>query len=176
MNWVTFFSHTGSEIVNISNELGRWPDKVITNNLPGSDHIHEALDVIYLPDRPSLGDYVKHINPGDIVTLHGWMRIVPQELCKQMDIYNLHPGLITKYPELKGADPQKKVFNSNKDYKEVGCVLHEVIPEVDEGKVLMSTQVYNNFYSEKLLSKKLHDIAKDMWVQFLKTKLHEYNR
>ena len=29
-------------------------------------------------------DYLKHISPGDFVTLHGWMRIIPPELCEKV--------------------------------------------------------------------------------------------
>ena len=32
--WVTFFSQTGTEIVDISKKLDRWPDKIITNERP----------------------------------------------------------------------------------------------------------------------------------------------
>ena len=31
MKWVAFFSQTGSEIVNISKTINRWPDLVVTN-------------------------------------------------------------------------------------------------------------------------------------------------
>ena len=31
MKWVAFFSQTGSEIVNISRAIDRWPDLVVTN-------------------------------------------------------------------------------------------------------------------------------------------------
>jgi len=172
MSWVTFFSHTGSEIVNVANELGRWPDKIITNNPPGSDHVHESLDVIYVPDRPTLSDYMKHISPGDVVTLHGWMRIIPPELCDKVEMYNLHPGLITEFPELKGANPQKHVAVCLDDrYKKIGCVIHKVIPEVDEGEVLMESSTFNDLYSEEMITHKLHEMAQDMWVMFLRDRL-----
>ena len=32
--WITFFSQTGSEIVEISKSLNRWPDVIITNERP----------------------------------------------------------------------------------------------------------------------------------------------
>ena len=31
MKWIAFFSQTGSEIVNISRAIDRWPDLVVTN-------------------------------------------------------------------------------------------------------------------------------------------------
>ena len=32
--WITFFSQTGSEIADISESLGRWPDVIVTNERP----------------------------------------------------------------------------------------------------------------------------------------------
>ena len=32
--WITFFSQTGTEIVDLSKKLDRWPDKIITNERP----------------------------------------------------------------------------------------------------------------------------------------------
>ena len=44
----------------------------------------------------------------DLITLHGYLRIIPENICKQCKhIYNGHPGLINMYPELKGKDPQE---------------------------------------------------------------------
>ena len=33
MQWVVFFSQTGSEIADIAESIGRWPDRIITNEL-----------------------------------------------------------------------------------------------------------------------------------------------
>ena len=41
--WIAFFSHTGNEIYNISKELGRYPDRVITNKSPGDSTINKKL-------------------------------------------------------------------------------------------------------------------------------------
>ena len=32
--WIAFFSQTGSEIVDISKSLKRWPDVIVTNERP----------------------------------------------------------------------------------------------------------------------------------------------
>ena len=50
--WIALFSQTGSEIANISNELGRRPDLVITNSRP------EHLRVI--DERITSQDYILH--------------------------------------------------------------------------------------------------------------------
>ena len=176
--WVTFFSHTGTEIYRLGKRLGRCPDRVITNRKPGDEQINKKMlkwletkevDVVYTKNKPDEEDYDRLIkDPDCVVTLHGWMRIVPAGICGSHEIYNLHPGLITKYPELKGADPQKRAFNEQtKAYKYVGCVIHKVTPGVDEGKVLAQTSTYNNFYSEDQMCCALADMSLDLWEQFL---------
>ena len=170
--WIALFSHTGSEIVNISNELGRWPDSIITNKPPGSEDIHDQVgEVLYSSTKPTVPDYRQLLDENAIITLHGWMRIIPGSICKSHEIYNLHPGLITKYPELKGMDPQKKVFELNDLPSHVGCVIHKASAEVDSGEVLMESSMLNSFYGEKGLTKALHEMAGNMWVGFLKDKL-----
>ena len=169
--WVTFFSHTGTEIVNLSNRLqssGLQPDIIITNEPRGRDNIHPGiLDNIYVPNKPSVDDYFKVIPTDAIVTLHGWMRIVPPEICDAYKIFNLHPGLITKYPELKGKDPQAKVAELTDDYSKIGCVIHRVTSELDSGEVVYETSIMNNSYNEKTIINKLHDISLEMWVDFI---------
>ena len=179
--WIALFSHTGSEIVNISNELGRWPDAIITNKTPGSEDIHEGIvsgfsrdtgnEVIYCSTKPKVANYRQLLDEDAIVTMHGWMRIVPGSICNEYEIYNLHPGLITKYPDLKGKDPQARVFEGSKTYDRVGCVIHKAIVEVDAGDILMESSLNNNFYSESTLTTALHEMASDMWVQLLEDKL-----
>lgn len=169
--WAALFSHTGSEIVNISNELSRSPDVVITNNTPGHEHINKKIlekNVIYTDKKPTVQSYRTLLEDADVVTLHGWMKIIPKEICKEYEIYNLHPGLITKYPELKGADPQKRVAECQDErYKSVGCVIHRVVPEVDEGEVLLESSIANDFYNETAISCQLHEMALSLWLELL---------
>ena len=173
--WIALFSHTGSEIVNISTALDRWPDKIITNKSPDSPinkKLREVCDLTYTSIKPKVSDYRQLLDGDAIVTMHGWMRIVPEPICNEHDIYNLHPGLITEYPELKGKDPQKKVAESKtKSYNRVGCVIHKAVAEVDAGEVLMERSTTNVYYGEKSLTEQLHKMATDMWVQFLEGKL-----
>ena len=59
--WVTFFSQTGSEIAEISKQIGRWPDLIITNERPS--HLRTinrdvlSHNIIMLPNKPSVEDY-----------------------------------------------------------------------------------------------------------------------
>ena len=125
--------------------------------------------MVYVKNRPDPEDYSRVIWPDSIVTLHGWMRILPKGICKEYQVYNLHPGLINKYPELKGADPQKRVFEcADPDrYKSVGCVIHDVAAKVDAGKIRMSRSTNNVFAGTEMLTRHLHAMATDMWVDFI---------
>ena len=118
--WKTFFSQSGSEIYEISKSIGRFPDAIITNkNFEEMDKINPNLlekcfdRFIFLPKKPTVEEYREAIRSADVITLHGYLRILPPQICGRFKIYNGHPGLITKFPELKGKDPQAKVWFSH---------------------------------------------------------------
>ena len=170
--WIAFFSQTGSEIVEVSKLLGRWPDMIVTNERP--EHlrkIHPALEdkhLVFVENKPTeeelsmiLGQYG---NP--LVTLHGWLRIMPSYICNRFEIYNGHPGLITEYSELKGKDPQQKAFDLGLESS--GCVIHRVTEGVDEGEILLSRKVSIKELEIGELFHILHSISVSLWVDFLK--------
>ena len=172
--WIAFFSQTGSEIVNLQDALGRVPDLIVTNDRP--DHlrkINEGIELCYhMPNKPTLEDYQEVLSKYDnpLVTLHGWLRIVPEEIADKYEIYNGHPGLITLYPDLKGKDPQVKAWEAR--YKTIGSVIHKVTAGVDEGPVVLERA----FNLERLLSldntfRILHNISTDLWIKFLRERL-----
>jgi folate-dependent phosphoribosylglycinamide formyltransferase PurN len=173
--WIAFFSQTGSEIVQISEALGRWPDMIITNRRPESSRqINSQIpkELLYFtPNKPEFSEYVHYLrqveNP--IVTLHGWLRILPEAVCNKYEVYNGHPGLITKYPELKGKDPQVRAFAG--DYNTAGCVIHRVTPGVDEGEVLMEREVSIRLLELDEVFRKLHETSVEMWIEFLKQRV-----
>lgn len=177
--WVAFFSQTGSEIADISESIGRWPDVIVTNRRPAHLRTIDPRIVnqryVTLPNKPHIGELRlflnQHIPKESIVTLHGWLRIMPEELCKEFNIYNGHPGLITEYPELKGKDPQQKAYFGIQTgkYPIAGAVLHKVIPEVDEGEIIDS-QCFSVDTELSLddLFRKLKNVSLHMWCDFLK--------
>jgi folate-dependent phosphoribosylglycinamide formyltransferase PurN len=125
-----------------------------------------------MPNKPTLADYKNILSAykNPLITLHGWLRIVPEEIANEYEIFNGHPGLITLYPELKGKDPQVKAFEAN--YKTIGSVIHRVTAGVDEGPVIMERA----YQSEKLLPlddifRILHNISTDLWIKFFKERL-----
>jgi len=170
--WIAFFSQTGGEIADIANSIGRWPDVIITNERP--EHLRtidervEKQGYFTWANKPSEEDYIsqfeKYSNP--LVTLHGWLRIVPPYVCERTEIYNGHPGLITMYPELKGKDPQEKAFNLK--HEQIGCVLHKVTAGVDEGKIIAEERT--NAFQLELddIFRILKDRSLYLWTDFLK--------
>ena len=175
--WVAFFSQTGAEISDIAKSLNKWPDYIVTNKRPENlrtidpriiDNVEDRL--IILENKPSVEEYFK-ITKGlkhPIITLHGWLRIVPPEFIERYphSIYNGHPGLITEYPELKGKDPQIRAYEGK--YPVAGTVIHRVTAGVDEGKVIAEER-FNNWNLElDDLFRILRDRSLYLWCNFLK--------
>ena len=195
MKWVAFFSQTGSEIVNISKAIDRWPDVFVTNKQNTKEVNKDLLSVvesgrsyptgvnryIILPDRPKEIDYLKVADilgysildekwqDEVLVTLHGYLRILPPDFTKSSTIYNGHPGLITKHPELKGMDPQKKAWAES--HIRIGCVIHKVIPELDSGEVVAEKMIHNNFETFVDMLDALHVASSELWINFLNDRL-----
>ena len=171
--WIAFFSQTGGEIADIAESLQRWPDLIVTNERSSKlrtidgrilDNVEDRL--VVLPNKPTVDDYETILQDNALITLHGWLRIMPKPICEKYLIYNGHPGLITEYPELKGKDPQVRAFEGK--YPVAGAVLHKVIPEVDEGKIIAEER-FNAFnLSLDDLFRILRDRSLYMWTNFLK--------
>ena len=175
-NWVALFSQTGSEIVALSKILGYSPDFIISDNIDQSKYKHhpELNDLKRVIMKGShdnlmmfLRDTIAFVKEDTIFTLHGYLRIIPEDVCDKYEIYNGHPGLITKYPELKGKDPQLKVWQSIKDYTIIGSVVHRVTAGVDEGEVISEVCYINRCSTEEELFDKLRESSLSTWNFFM---------
>jgi folate-dependent phosphoribosylglycinamide formyltransferase PurN len=129
--------------------------------------------VTFISNKPTEDEYrevlSKAIGPGDeyVITLHGWLRVMPEKLISDYTtMFNGHPGLITKYPELKGKDPQMKAWNLN--LNTTGCVIHQVTAGVDDGPIVRFEETSIRNLTMEEMFQKLHNISVDMWVNFLK--------
>ena len=170
---IAFFSQTGGEIVDIAKVLGKWPDIIVTNQRPKSlrrihPDIKESEKLVTVSNKPTLEELEEVIGYYDnpLITLHGWLRIMPAELCKKYTIINGHPGLITEYPELKGKDPQIKAFEEKLPI--MGCVLHRVTAGVDEGPVIAEERFNAHNITEEQMWKVTRDRSLYLWIDFLK--------
>mgnify|MGYP000193735019 FL=1 len=170
--WIAFFSQTGAEICDIAESLGRWPDLIVTNIRPKSERTIdprlEGRKIQMLPSKPNLLHYDNVLRGKEkpIVTLHGWLRIVPPRICEKHTIFNGQPGVITEYPELKGKDPQVRTFEGK--YPVAGAVIHKVTAGVDEGSVLVEERFNAMDLSLDDLFRILKDRSLYMWTEFLK--------
>ena len=189
MKWVAFFSQTGSEIVNISRAIKRWPDLVVTNKQDDkTTHVElvqrvrqNDTEILTLPNWPKEINYTSAADKLNysilnedwkkdvFVTLHGYLRILPPHFTRSSNIFNGHPGLITKHPGLKGLNPQKKAWKEN--HIRVGCVIHKVTPELDDGPIVEKCLINNNFETFIDFLDALHVASSELWINFLNERL-----
>lgn len=173
--WIAYFSQTGSEIVEISKTLNRWPDITVTNKRPADVRtIHPEIanrGYVELPNKPTSEDYfsvlgnIQDFN-STLITLHGWLRVLPSDVIQRFPyIYNGHPGLIDKYPQLKGKDPQQKAWDLN--LQTSGCVIHKVTEGVDEGPILRSVEIPIRNLALPEVFTNLHKASITLWIKFL---------
>ena len=175
MRHIALFSQTGSEIAGIMRN-GFKPD-IVFYDQKDETKIHPEIDL----DNSFriLKSKVKNVNHlrdcfGDpktcYITCHGWLNIIPKEICEEYEIYNGHPGYIIDYPELKGKDPQVRAFEDREKYKFIGSVIHKVTPEVDEGEILRSKRLPNVYDSEIGVIEACARISLSLWIDFLTVK------
>ena len=174
--WIALFSQTGSELAALSKALNRSPDFVITN--ADIDRVDPRVDINFRinKDEAKTLDILENLEfdaDKTLITLNGWLRIVPPDKCSKYNIYNGHPGLITKYPELKGKDPQERAWDNLHKYNVVGSVVHEVVEEVDAGEIVEREFIS----SDNLLTlddtyNALRDCSFRAWYRFLKERLY----
>jgi methionyl-tRNA formyltransferase len=175
--WTALFSQTGSEIYEVSEKLNRYPDMILCNKQDDFGSINTNLlgkaPIIFTDLKPTMEQYLHYIPEDSLVTMHGWLRIVPGEVCDKRTIYNGHPGNIVDRPELKGFNPQEKAWKAGHDWG--GCVIHEAVAEVDAGEVeVLGVENIKNLTLDQTYSI-LHDLSVSLWVGFLRKKFNEYS-
>lgn len=177
MNWLALFSMTGSEIANISDTINIKPSCVITDNFNEDYHdsrikVNKYWKVKGTTYEQKLSSYRQLLKGYDIITLHGWLNIIPAEICEEFKIYNGHPGLINYYPQLKGRDPQVRAYDRLSEYLYVGSVIHEVTRDIDCGNIICYDKVSTVHCGETV--KETYDVLRktslNSWVDFFTNK------
>lgn len=171
--WVALFSQTGSEIVNIAQRLRKYPKIILTNNQdmeswhPG---IHELNTMVVTGKHKQIMDTLMGIRNKPLVTLHGYLRILPEEVVEEFEVINGHPGDIIKYPELKGKDPQQKAIDLC--LPSTGVVLHKAVAEVDAGEIFKhaTRDILAGTTTEQLILD-LKALQLDLWCELLRERL-----
>ena len=171
--WVALFSQTGSEIYNIAQRTRKHPKYILTNHTdrktwhPG---LSELNSIIVPGKHTMLMDMLIGMRNNPLVTLHGYLRILPEEVVTTHEVINGHPGDIIKYPELKGKDPQAKAIDLS--LPSTGVVLHKAVAEVDAGEILKYQErtILAGTTTEQLILD-LKALQLDLWCELLRERL-----
>ena len=187
--WVAFFSQTGSEILDISRKIDYFPDIVVTNNKFNNINKNlldfyrqsETKSLIAVDDNITSSTYKRIIERHDdtLITLNGWLKIVPPDICESYKIYNGHPALISMYEDLKGKDPVDRLWENYHMYEYAGSVIHEVTADVDEGEIVSKHQfslvdgygkhLFNDF---ERLNSDVRKASLKLWVDFIRDNIN----
>lgn len=179
INWIALFSQTGSEIGKLSVILKHKPTLIASNNfedkLPYHPLIRELKVPLMFARHDGLMNYFRAQNVYDrsntIITLHGYLRIIPEDICNQYEIYNGHPSPIDMYPELKGKDPQERVWNEREKYTTIGSIVHRVVPEVDAGEIKSRVYKFKSVRTKDELYTELKSTSLCAWEVFMRERL-----
>ena len=163
--WVALFSNSGNELAAVCNKLGIKPDVMYCDKERVDWHPDISDDTILM----SHVDVIKALSilpKNTLVTLHGYLRLIPSNAISN-NMYNVHPGDIVKYPELKGIHPQAKALYLK--LPSTGVVIHKVTEEVDDGEIVASaTYSIAENETEFSLINNLRDLSIDLWCDFLR--------
>ena len=104
----------------------------------------EGVPVARLPDYKPKADFYAALDKAlhkagvEQIALAGFMRILPADFIDRWAgrIVNIHPSLLPKY---KGLDTHARALDAGD--ATVGCSVHEVTAELDDGPVLGQTEV-----------------------------------
>ena len=165
-------SRTGSDAIYLYKKLPNIDFIFASNNIDSpliSFSKKNNIPIFLLSQKPTLKEYENLFekNSPDIVLLTGYLRIIPEKICKNYNIYNLHPANILLYPHLKGFNPQKRALEEK--LKTTGNTIHKVTEEVDCGTIIKTSivPIYKNDDLETLCVR-LGNNAKELWREFLK--------
>jgi folate-dependent phosphoribosylglycinamide formyltransferase PurN len=137
--------------------------------------------LIAVDDNITSSTYKRIIERHDdtLITLNGWLKIVPPDICESYKIYNGHPALISMYEDLKGKDPVDRLWENYHMYEYAGSVIHEVTADVDEGEIVSKHQfslvdgygkhLYNDF---ERLNSDVRKASLKLWVDFIRDNIN----
>ena len=174
-SWACLISQTGTELVRISKITGVIPGYIFTNNpskIPQENlrFLEEmGARLRLLPFRPTADCYLDaELLNKELITLHGYLRIIPAKFFEHYrgKIYNGHPALISEYPELKGFNMQEAIVGKKEQYPWIGSVVHEVIPELDAGKIVVHTATKNTVETIEQAYEVLRQTSLSTWLWF----------
>lgn len=176
VKWYSLFSHTGKETETLWRLMnGKVELKAVLTTNYG-----------YKGDLPRLkcgpANFINqwlltpgNVEPDSIVTLNGYMRILPENVIEYLHsigckVLNIHPAPIQLYPDLRGKDPQERLYNGIKsgEYTYIGVVIHNVDTGVDTGSIVnWRIELADPSMPKEYLYEHLHEVGTEMWVEVL---------
>ena len=171
--WFAVFSHTGSEIAAVSKHIGREPDAILTTNYAYKGLLNVAKG--YPAFVNAFLEAVAEDAPGCLITLHGYRHLIPADVLKLLYAHNctclnIHPAPIWRYPELRGIDPHKRLYEGVQadNYHIIGVTIHHVDEGIDTGMLYHSKQrIALPQQSFEEMCSVLHDMGTDAWCEIL---------
>lgn len=104
----------------------------------------------------------------DLILTVGFMNIFPPEFCDKFKgkLYNIHPSLLPRHKGLCGLNVHQSVIESNDLFS--GCTIHEITPEVDNGRIKLQKQCkidhINNIHK---LKDEIQKLERDALIEFI---------
>lgn len=187
--WYGLFSHTGKELEKLASmdyDFDLRLDTVITNNMEYDGklaiqgvrlyRLASKQDVNWLLKQPQI------VADNSLITLNGYMGIIPADVLRNLKlrgckVYNIHPAPIQMYPELKGKDPQERMYEGiqKREYNYIGVVIHEVDEGVDTGKIVhWVLQLADHGMTRDELYERLHELGTQAWESFFRERMYEH--
>ena len=182
VKWYSLFSHTGKETESIwrlfDGQLHL--EAAITNN----NQYNGPLPYIKLISAKYINEWLMepgNVESDSIITLNGYMRIIPAEVLEYLasincKVFNIHPAPIQCYPDLKGKDPQERMYEGiqTHEYGYIGVVIHEVDEGVDTGKIVhWVLQMADPTMTKDELYARLHELGTQAWESFFRERMYE---
>ena len=185
--WYSLFSHTGNETWTLacSEDVNLKRGAVITNNTRYDGPLMYSGHKIYRVDSFAAVNKLlcrsDVVEDNSLITLNGYMGIVPADVLRNLKergckIYNIHPAPIQFYPELRGKDPQERMYEGvqNRKYNYIGVVIHEVDEGVDTGKIVhWVLQMVDRGMTKDELYERLHELGTQAWESFFRERMYE---
>lgn len=186
--WCGLFSHTGKELetlASMDHEFDLRLGVVITNNSNyNGKFMQPGFNCYRAPNTKWINALLKQpevVKRNSLVTLNGYMGILPEDVLDSLHargckVYNIHPAPIQLYPELRGKDPQERMYEGiqNRQYSYIGVVIHEVDAGVDTGKIVhWIVEMADHGMTKTELYQRLHELGTRAWEAFFRERMYE---
>ena len=174
VKWYSLFSHTGQETATLA--LMLYSDVELVAAITNNRKYEGPLPCIKLTSAKAVNEWLMkpgNVKPGSTVTLNGYMRIIPEEVINYLHsincrLLNIHPAPIQMYPDLRGMDPQERLYEGIQSgkYQYIGAVIHNVDAGVDTGALVnWSLELADPNMTKNELYQHLRDIGTKLWLE-----------